>query len=246
MPGGRHPPPGGRHCVAWRHARIARQFEQSGDGRSRPTRGGTCRQKEALRVSSPLVRNIDALSFGLAVALALAGAGCAMTARTSLGPSASPAGGEERASAAFGVGVAADKGQIILLGAGQPGTRSVVAVGGIEYDRDLRSTERPLGIRVRVEGGAQFEYKSRAASRDGMSGLVAVVPGVWWMPFQTAYDAHRLVMAIEPRIGVVIPEEDPSAVGPFFDLAFVMQWEWVPCTLFGMGSCRNRVRTAAP
>lgn len=183
-----------------------------------------------------------ALTLGLA--LAVTSSGCAITARTSIGPSGSPAGGEERIGGTVGVGLADDKGQIMFLGSGQPGTKSVVGVGGIEYDRDLRGTEKPLGIRVRVEGGAQGDYTPRS-SVHSLSGLIAVVPGVWWMPFQTAYDAHRFVMAIEPRIGLVIPEEDASAVGPFFDVAFVMQWEWVPCTFFGWGSCRD-LRRAPP
>lgn len=161
-----------------------------------------------------------------------------------MGPSGSPAGGEERLGGTFGVGLADDKGEIMFLGSGQPGTRSFVAVGGIEYDRDLRSTEKPLGVRVRVEGGAQLDY-ARRDSGGSLRGLAAVIPGVWWMPFQTAYDAHRFVLAIEPRIGVEIPEEDASAAGPFFDLAFVMQWEWVPCTFFGAGSCRD-LRRAPP
>lgn len=190
------------------------------------------------------MRNLEALL----VVVAFAHAGCALTARTSLGPSVSPAGFEERASAGFGVGLADDKGQIMLVGAAQPGTRSVVGVGGIEYDRNLRSESKPLGIRVRVEGGAQAEYTPHAPENDAVSAIVAAVPGVWWIPFQSVYDAHRFVMAIEPRIGAAIPADDPGAAGPFFDVALVMQWDWVPCTFFGAGSClpKDRMPPAPP
>lgn len=178
------------------------------------------------------------IGLALGVAFAVAQSGCAVTARTSIGPSVSPAGGEERVGAALGVGLADDRGQLMLLGSVQPGTKSIVGAGGVEYDRDLRGTERPLGIRVRVEGGVESNYAPRS-SGNNVSGLIAVVPGVWWMPFHTTYDPHRFVMAIEPRIGVAIPAEDASALGPFFDVAFVLQWEWVPCTFFGSGSCRD-------
>ncbi|MFO0617053.1 MAG: hypothetical protein U0414_30940 [Polyangiaceae bacterium] len=173
----------------------------------------------------------------LSILLAVSSTGCVVTTRTSLGPSASNLGGEERASLGAGVGLADDKGQIVVVGAIQPGTRSLSGVGGIEYDRNLRTEEKPLGIRVRLEGGVQAPYDPPIPDDTGRA-LVTVVPGVWWIPFQNVYDAHRFVMAIEPRLGVAIPTNDPSAVGPFFDLSFVMEWDWVPCTFFGAGSCR--------
>jgi hypothetical protein len=108
---------------------------------------------------------------------------------------------------------------------------------GTEYDRNLRTTEKPLGLRVRVEAGTEVSYPRTGVP--GRAGIVVnMMPGFWWMPLQNVYRANRFVLAIEPRIGVRVPVEDGTKLGPYGDLSIVTEWDWVPCTIFGGGSCK--------
>jgi len=167
----------------------------------------------------------------------IATSGCALTARGNLGFGASRSGADGRAGASFGAGFAREANEVLFVATGQPGIKSALMMFAPEYDRNLRSKERPLGLRIRIDTGVEYTYR-RGDTHGGFAAVAGVMPGAWWMPLHDVYRAHRFVLAIEPRVGVRIPANDGTTLGPFGDLGIVTEWDWVPCTLFGAGSCR--------
>lgn len=143
----------------------------------------------------------------------------------------------------------------VLLSPAEEGR--MLAMGGIEVDYDLHnraSGVRPQGLRGRVEAGVSTVWgPSRTAGGSAFSGtennslVLAVVPGYWWMLAGSRVRPHRLVVALEPRIGADIPTDgNDRSVGFLATLSLSVEWHWawLPCTIFGGPSCRGGEGTA--
>jgi hypothetical protein len=147
-------------------------------------------------------------------------------------------GAQPLAGAALGYGFGGNFNQGLLVVYGQAGTRSAMMFGSIEYNHNFRTADKPLGLRVRVDAGAALFYAIPPNVSDS-AGVLGAVPGVWWMPLHTGRSAHRFVLALEPRIGFRTPIRTETNVSPYGDLNLVFEYDWVPCTMFGGGSCND-------
>jgi hypothetical protein len=185
------------------------------------------------------MRGRAVLFAAVSVAACSGTAGCAATVRGNVGVAATNVGAEPLAGGSLGFGFARKANQVLLVGGAQAGTRGVLMTLAPEYDRNLRSKDHPLGLRVRLDAGAEYVY-ARPSTGSPLAAVLGVVPGVFWMPLQSVHAPHRFVLAIEPRIGARLPVYTGAAPGPWGELSVVFEYDWVPCTIFGAGSCSEK------
>ena len=175
------------------------------------------------------------------ILVAWATTGCVATVRGTAGAGVAADGAQPLAGAELGFGFGGRVHQGLLVVAGQAGLHGASYIGGGEYNVNLRTPEKPLGLRVRLDAGAELFYATKSSPTDSAF-LLAVVPGVWWMPLQTRRSAHPFVLALEPRIGGRTPVRSETGLSPYGDLNLVFEYDWVPCVLGIGASCPDEPR----
>jgi hypothetical protein len=113
------------------------------------------------------------------------------------------------------------------------GARHVAFTAGDELNLTLGQRAHPLGLRLRAFAGGTWLNDT-----PGTLVSLGVVPGFWWMPFDTASSRHRVVFGVEPRPMLLVPVDgSPVALTPALVGALTVDWVTVPCTLFGGPTC---------